>query len=52
MKSHPLQQRALPDMERGRGVYYTAWDYRKDSERILAAGTAGIHRTDLSEDHE
>lgn len=26
--------------------------HRKDPERILAAGTAGVHCPDLSEDHE
>lgn len=40
------------EMERSRGVYYTARGHRKDPERILAAGTAGIHRTDISEDYE
>ena len=39
-------------MEGGRGVHYPARHYRQDPVRVLAAGAAGVHRPDLSEDHE
>ena len=39
-------------MERSRGIHHTARGNREDSERLLAAGTTGIHSPDLSEDHE
>lgn len=39
-------------MEGGRGVHHPARHYRQDPVRVLAAGAAGVHRPDLSEDHE
>ena len=38
-------------MEGGRGVHHPARHYRQDPVRVLAAGAAGVHRPDLSEDH-
>ena len=39
-------------MERGRGVHHSARHHCQDPIWVLAAGAAGFHRTDLSEDHE
>lgn len=39
-------------MEGGRGVHHPARHHCQDPVRLLAAGAAGVHRTDLSEDHE
>ena len=34
-------------VEGSRGIHHTARHYRKDALRLLAAGAAGLHRTDL-----
>ena len=39
-------------MERSGGIYYSAWNNRKDTIRLLAAGSTGVHCSDLSENHE
>ena len=39
-------------VERGGGIHHAAWLYRKDSFWVLAAGAAGKHCPDLSENHE
>ena len=51
---HPLNtSEPKPNkMEGGRGVHHPARHYRQDPVRVLAAGAAGFHRPDLSEDHE
>ena len=45
-------RRLAKQMEGGRGVHHPARHYRQDPVRVLAAGAAGVHRPDLSEDHE